>query len=331
MKTSSQKNDPAAEEQASLWAARLEGGVLDAADRMALDAWLAADPAHRGLLSSYCQFSADLEEQLPILVAAGTVSMPEKPKKSSRSWKFSWVLGTAMATAAVAMFAVFTMRHGPGAEAISTATAHRQSVTLRDGTRVELNARTTLAVELSRTERRVTLSAGEAFFSVSEDKTKPFTVVTPTGSVWVTGTAFGVRTGSTGSLDVTVVHGSVRVQSGASESTPVNLVAGDALSAGKTGVSVRKLTSGELDDTLAWRQGQIVFDDVPLREAAQRFAEYHGRGIKIDQDAAELGVGGRFSLDDFEGFFAGIARPLQVRATREADGTMRVSRWTEPQ
>ncbi|MBI2497024.1 MAG: FecR/PupR family sigma factor regulator, partial [Opitutae bacterium] len=59
--------DPVTDEQASFWAARLDGSVLSAADRTALDAWLAADPAHRAALSAYCQFSADLEQQLPLL------------------------------------------------------------------------------------------------------------------------------------------------------------------------------------------------------------------------------------------------------------------------
>ena len=35
--------------------------------RTELASWLEADPARRLLLSSYCQFSADLEQQLPLL------------------------------------------------------------------------------------------------------------------------------------------------------------------------------------------------------------------------------------------------------------------------
>ena len=66
---------PAIDTDAALWAARLEGGTLDAADGNALDAWLAASPAHRAALSLYCQFSADLEVQLPALVAAGRVAL----------------------------------------------------------------------------------------------------------------------------------------------------------------------------------------------------------------------------------------------------------------
>ena len=79
MNTSDQNYDPVTEEQASLWAARLEGSSLSAADRAALDAWLAEKPVHRVLLSDYCQFSADLEQLLPSLVAAGRVMEKNLP------------------------------------------------------------------------------------------------------------------------------------------------------------------------------------------------------------------------------------------------------------
>ncbi len=74
MKKSHAQFTAGAEEQATLWAARLDGSVLSADQRIALDAWLTADPAHRVLLSSYCQFSADLEQQMPLL--AGIKGLP---------------------------------------------------------------------------------------------------------------------------------------------------------------------------------------------------------------------------------------------------------------
>ena len=67
MNSFSKHHDPAAEQQASLWAARLDGSVLSATDRLALDEWLSAHPDHRALLSGYCQFSADLEHKFPLI------------------------------------------------------------------------------------------------------------------------------------------------------------------------------------------------------------------------------------------------------------------------
>ena len=67
MKPNTFNLDPVADEQASLWAAKLDGSELSAADRRALHVWLETHPSHRTLLSHYCQFSADLEQQLPLL------------------------------------------------------------------------------------------------------------------------------------------------------------------------------------------------------------------------------------------------------------------------
>ena len=199
---------PAIDTEAALWAARLEGGTLDAADRNALDAWLAASPAHRTALSLYCQFSADLEVQLPALVAAGRVALPAPVPR--RTWSLKLVTASAFAAvAAIALTVILTRPAAP--EAHATAVAQRQTITLADGTRIELNARTQLTVALTATERRVRLASGEAFFQVAKDASRPFHVETPAGTVRVTGTAFNVLAESASALDVTVLEGSVAV------------------------------------------------------------------------------------------------------------------------
>ena len=302
----------AAEEQASLWAARLDGGSLTAADRAAFDAWLAANPAHRALLSRNCQFSADLEENLLALVATGAVTLPseDEPQPARRRWSLPWYVGAALAAAAAAVFVFWLARPGTQFESIETPAAHRRSLTLADGSRVELNARTSLRVENSRTERRVQLATGEAYFVVSKDQQRPFIVETPAGSVRVTGTIFSVRSETISQLEVTVVQGSVQVSPGATGGplapTPVALGAGDRLSASPGGVAFETLSGSALEDALAWRRGQIICNGMPLAEVAARFAHYHGRKIVVAPDAAGLRVGGQYSLDDLNGFFAAL-------------------------
>jgi transmembrane sensor len=336
--TSPHRSHPAAEEQASLWAARLEGGTLDAADRIALDAWLAAAPAHRALLSDYCQFSADLEQVLPELVAAGSVALPPAAAQPARPWfRLSWLTlagGTALAAAAAVALFFTVATPAPKAETLATSVAQRQSFVLSDGTRVELNAQTSLLVENTRDERRVRLASGQAYFAVAKDPSRPFVVETPTGSVRVTGTVFDVRTDKVSELDVTVVEGSVQVRPmtlpGQAPASPRALTAGDQLTSGPAGTRFLKLTPAALDDALAWRQGQIVTTGLPLGTVLARFAHFHGRGLTATPGAEKLGIGGRYALGDLDGFLDKLtAIHRNVRINREPNGLIRVSLVTE--
>lgn len=335
MKFSPQHLANAAEEQASLWAARLDGSTLSVDDQHGLETWLARHPAHRALLSTYCQFSADLEQHLPLIEGIRDESAGARKKTTPaqpRPWLRWPMMASVALSAAAAVALVFWLARPPATqvERLASSVGQRQSVTLADGTRVELNAHTNLLVDLGAKERRVRLADGEAFFSVSKDAARPFIIETPGGSVRVTGTQFNVRAEANSPLEVTVLEGSVQVRPGESavgrDAAPIALIAGDKLSVGPGEIAVRTLTSKDLNNALAWRQGQIVFVGTPLREALSRFARYHGRGITATADVADLRVGGRFALDDLDGFFSGLEEILpEVRVTRELSGTVRVS------
>ena len=328
MNSSHQTHTAAAEERASYWAARLDGSVLSATDQNELNAWLAGEPAHRMLLSQYCQFSADLELLLPALAATGAVEMPQEISPRNRGWRLGWLAAGVAAAAAIVGLAFALWPARTQAERIATAVAQRQSLTLVDGTRVELNAQTSLQIEIGPVERRVRLANGEAFFTVTKDKNRPFIVETPSGSVRVTGTVFDVRAETTSSLDVFVVEGSVQVRpeenAPGQPGAPIALRAGDKLSNGSNGFTVTALSAGAIDDAVAWRQGQVVFRGVPLSVALARFAHYHGRGISADPAVANLSVGGRYSLDDLDGFLSALESFHPVRVSRGLSGTIQV-------
>src|SRR5208282_5108598 len=109
-----------------------------------------------------------------------------------RGWAPGWIAAAALACAVVAAAVWFGMP-GPRPESIATASSQRRSFTLSDGTVVELNANTSAQFENGRSERRVRLAEGEAYFVVTKDKERPFIVDTPAGTVRVTGTVFIVR------------------------------------------------------------------------------------------------------------------------------------------
>lgn len=319
-----------ADEQAATWAARLESGSFGHADRTELEQWLTADERHRLLLADYCQFSADLETVLPTLLAEGRIEAPA-PRRARPSYWRSWAgFGTLAAAAlAVGFFTLTPSAPTTGVNRLATAASQRESIMLADGSRVELNARTSIEFLQTRHERRVRLADGQAFFTVSKDPSRPFTVETPAGSVRVTGTRFDVRADSTAPLEVTVEEGSVQVRLAELSDLPgqtstYRLAADQRLSLRPEGVTVQELSSAETANLLAWREGFIVFEGVTLSEALARFSRYHGRGMTAAADAASFPVGGRHSLDDLDGFFSSIEEVLPVRVTHDLSGNVTV-------
>ncbi|MBL9203257.1 MAG: FecR domain-containing protein [Opitutaceae bacterium] len=330
MKTSATDHDSPAAAEAALWAARLDGDSLDSARRAELEAWLARDPAHRVLLSRYCQFSADLEEQLPALVSAGRVAMPavRPPAPARRGWGLPQFAGLGLAAAAAVAVGLWIAQPAAEVQNLTTAIAQHSAHTLADGTRVELNARTSLRFENTAAERRVRLAGGEAWFAVAKDAARPFVVETPAGSVRVTGTTFTVRNDAAAAqaLEVIVVEGSVQVRAsdptGKHASEPISLKAGDRLAAGARGVEVGTLSAAALENAMMWREGLAAFVDAPLAEAAAVFGRYHGKRIEVAPGVAKLGVGGRHGLEDLRAFFSALETALPVKVSEDLSGAV---------
>lgn len=313
---------PAAEEQAALWAARLEGGELAPHDRAAFQAWLKSDAEHPRLLQQFQRLSAALEEQIPVLAAVGAVASPPPPA-TARPWRgnFAWGLGAAAVAAAAAVALVLHLR--PVDHLYVTGPGERHSVQLADGSGVELNANTTLRVVLTRGARTARLTRGEAFFVVAKDASRPFIVATSEGSVRVTGTVFDVRDESRNDLEVTVVEGSVAVSPADSDgAAPYVLSPGDHYSSGHP--ALQRLSAGAMDDLLAWRSGSVIFDSTRLADALASFTRFTGQAAVADPDVADLKLSGRFQLDQFDEFLAGLPVRWPVQVDRDELGTIHV-------
>lgn len=309
------------EQEASVWTARLETEALTAVEQQELAAWLAADPEHRWVLSRYREMCAQLAEQVPVLTDATEVEAVVARAASVQRWRR--LAGPMLAVAATVAITATVWWLQP--EKVETKPFERRTLALTDGSRVELNARTSLEVSLGRSERHVKFAHGEALFQVAHDSARPFFVETPCGVVRVTGTQFNVRETSTGQVEVTVLDGSVQVRTGVGSPTPVPLAMGDQAALGPEQVQMRTLSPDETQNVIAWRMGQAAFQDAPLADALARFAPYHAGAITVSPEAAALNVGGRYSLDDLDGFLTAIEEALPVVALRSPDGTIRVT------
>ena len=101
----------------------------------------------------------------------------------------------------------------------STDIGERRSITLADGSTVDLNSRSKLRIEFSKTERRVELLEGQALFQVAKDKNRAFLVQSGDAIVRAVGTQFDVYRKTSGTT-VTVLEGRVAVYSTAHADEP---------------------------------------------------------------------------------------------------------------
>lgn len=175
-------------------------------------------------------------------------------------------------------------------------TGQRESLVLEDGTRIDLNSGTAIAVDFTDTERRVRMFRGEAFFDVAHDIAQPFVVEMPEGSLRVTGTRFNVDL-TQDVADIALVEGAVTLVARNAPDMPTNLSAGHRASV-RTG-SVSAPQTFDIESRTAWRSGRMIFYRTPLSEVLAELGRYQRGGIVLMNDrAASLPVTGAFSTED---------------------------------
>jgi transmembrane sensor len=202
------------------------------------------------------------------------------------------------------------------------------SVPLEDGSHIILNTDSKVHVVLSETERHVDLTQGEAYFEVAKDAKRPFVVQTTHTRIIAVGTQFSVRRESDGQIQLLVTEGKVQVEgayltpagSGAAPRHPLqsqqNFVsAGELARIGPDGFKLRDEPVAQAEDTLAWRDGYLVFRDTSLADAVAQFNRYNARQIVItDANVAQMPLTGKFRATNSEAFISLLEQTFHIRA-----------------
>ncbi|TCR11149.1 FecR family protein [Sphingobacterium sp. JUb78] len=171
-------------------------------------------------------------------------------------------------------------------------------VILPDGTRVKLNAATTLRYPtVFATDKREVNVHGEAYFEVAKRKNQPFIVETANQQVSVLGTHFNVNTyGNKSDMRTTLLEGKVQVKELTSGKHIVLLPGYQSL------VNKGKLTSRavDVDQELAWVDGRFNFDGKSLFEVMDDLSRWYNVDVEY-----------RGQMPDVE-FFGGTYRTSKL-------------------
>ncbi len=298
------------EAAAARWLARHDAGPLSAEDAAAFEIWCAADPRHLG---AYVRLEA-VNARLERAVALKGVAI--EPPQTRRWW-----VPVAAAAAFAAAFGVWqiAISDAPAGETrqMATRVGEQYRAALTDGSTVELNTASMVAVAMAPKLREIRLGKGEALFEVAKDPERPFVVKTELGDVRAVGTVFTVRVDR--GLEVLVSEGTVVIERNGEQIARVT--AGERYALNAVGDAARAPRDpDEIKRSLAWRDGRIAFAGETLAQAAREFNRYNAVKIEIaDPAVGTMRFGGYFRATDPEGFGASIERSLPVEAKRRGD------------
>lgn len=291
-------------DEAAGWIARLRAPDASERNRADFSQWLNSSATHTQAFDEMSDTWETLGAAAHINELTDPLTRKEPPRSTETQesrWNWlSWQGGFALACVA-GLFAIVTML-APNAtitpETYITAAGEQRSVTLQDGSVINLNTRTELEVSFSDLQRNLTLVSGEAYFEVASDKQRPFIVDVGQGTVMAVGTAFNIHRESQ-SAQVVVTEGIVQMREHVDATTPApkveRLIVDQKADFGQRGLS--NVSHADTQRLLAWRDQTLIFNQVTLPAALEELNRYLASPVDYSHDSLKaLEVSGTFSV-----------------------------------
>ncbi|MDF3057063.1 MAG: putative iron transport regulator transrane protein [Rariglobus sp.] len=309
-----------------LLARRLDPPRWTAHDEAELQQWLAASPAHAEAFHRAGQTLAALDNRTVFPEGEIDRVLAARPaRKSSRRTLAAWALPALAAAALVLMAVLLWPVHWQ--QEFTTQIAERREVTLPDGSRVSLDARTTLTCDFTRDARRVQLLGGRATFQVTPDSHRPFTVSAGDRVVRVVGTFFEVAwrpaAGLPAPVHVAVNEGIVELRTRRPDGRDLFALRLTARQQTRwfPDSALPQVATLPADAFAAWREGQLRYRNARLDDVLADLAAYFpGRIDLTDPALANLRVTGTLRADAPQDALATLADILPLRLEQPAPG-----------
>ena len=244
--------------------------------------WLDADKENmREFLAQRKLYDISIWQQEPALVARGDSPLANKRRTlRSIAIEFSKIAAIFIITFSV-LYSFFINKEDVDPVSMQTIfvpPGQRAELTLTDGTKVWLNAKTTFTFpnKFTANNRRVILD-GEGYFDVTKNPDKPFIVNTEHYNIKVLGTEFNVTAYSASSVfETSLLKGTVEVFS-PTKNVKVSLKP-HMRTYEENGIL--KKDTIEHENYFLWKEGLICFYDEPVDKMIEKLQLYYD--VKID-------------------------------------------------
>jgi transmembrane sensor len=310
----------ATEAVAAAWIIKRQADDWSEADESQLNRWLAESVAHRVAYIRLDTVWRDTErlKALGAGVPRGTIP-PPKQRNDARDRKATliqtlryrgdirwsrWGVAAALAFAMITGVTWYSSK--ARATDYATGVGQLKTIVLADGSQVTLNTESHISVLMHADERQINLVAGEVYFNVTKDRSRPFVIRVADKQVTAVGTEFSVRREAE-DMQVLVTVGRVSLASISAGMVrdPTFVEAGTLAQTMKSKILTRRVSDAEQEQLLSWQNGFVFFRDTGLTDAVTELNRYRKQKIVIaDSSIASIRIGGRFRSTNAEAFLA---------------------------
>lgn len=313
-------------EAAIEWMVELRSGKVGAAERAAFEQWLLKDSRHR---QAWLRLGGALEATFGATSAGrATTAGPRAPAVQATLQKADGLpdrrrmLRGALGVAGLGLGSAWLAeRCGmlPDWRAdLHTATRERRSFELADGSRLQLDARSSADVRFSAGLRLIHLRQGQLLATVQAGVSAPFVVRSPHGSMQALGSRIMMKLADERTFAL-ALKGEAALTTGSDARLSQLLSQGQ--SAWFDGRAFSELRRQTLPDAAAaWERGEIHAYDQPLGEVLASLRPYRRGLIRVSPGAAQLRVTGVFALDDTDAALESLAQTLPIDVHRHSGG-----------
>ncbi len=204
------------------------------------------------------------------------------------------------AAAAVVIFAVVLSvifnQYFDSTTLLAEAGASIETIELADGSSVTLRPHSKLFAKTQKEAEQVFQLDGEAFFDVTPNKNRTFSVQSEDGTISVLGTRFNLSTWG-GEMVVYLEEGSVKVNSN-KHSDAIVLSPGESAIAQKNKAPIRVDISAE--EFLGWMSNMMYFSNREVNQVIGELQQHFDIQIQISDALGSQSITGQLSLEDLD-------------------------------
>jgi transmembrane sensor len=210
---------------------------------------------------------------------------------------------------------------------VETPLGMRSSLTLPDGTKVWLNAGSSINYPVLFTNdcRKITLT-GEAYFEVKKDKSWPFVVCTKNMNVLVTGTTFNCNAyPENNQVQTVLVEGEVTIAN-QSATKLATLNPGELATFYNSNQRITT-TKTDLQKFIAWKSGKLMFRDDKMNKVVEKLERWYNVEFEIeDKEIADYVYTATFINESLDQVLKMLTHSAPIRYTisernKQADQT----------